>query len=269
MPKFSPITLGKRLTKIETGGFVLTETKHRPNLQLNPHSHRNANLVCVLRGSFVEIIGRRQFECTAHSLLLKPAGETHSNLYHRTGAHCLIIEILPELMSENRNLPEILRDVKFLQTVESFDIIRRIYREFGIADDLSEMSVEGLALELLTQFTRQTEKKVEPVKPLWLAHARDYIHANFNEQMSLTSVAEAVGIHASHLARVFRRKYHCSVGDYIRRLRLEFAADQLVKTDRPLAEISAQAGFYDQSHFTREFKLHVGVTPTEYRSDKN
>lgn len=263
MQTFSPITLGKRLTRIETNGFVLTETKHQPNLSLARHSHKYTNLVCVLRGSFIEKIGRREFECLPQNLLLKPAGEFHSNQYRKKGAHCLIIEIAPE--RTNYFPPEILDEVKHIQTAENFCLIQRIYRELGIADNVSKMAVEGLTLELLACITRQNEKTAESLKSQWLKEARDFIHSNFNSQIGLSDIAEIVCVHPSHLARRFRGQFHCSVGDYIRRLRLEYAARQLAKTDKTLAEISVSAGFYDQSHFTNAFKVYTGATPNEYR----
>lgn len=264
MQAFSPITLGKRLTKIETNGFVLTETKHQPNLSLERHSHRNTNLVCVLRGSFTETIGRKNFECLPQNLLLKPAGEFHSNHYQKAGAHCLIIEIAPEKASYFP--PKILDEVKHIQTPENFVLIQKIYRELGIADSVSKMAVEGLTLELLAEITRQNEKSFKPLKSRLLKDAKDFIHSNFNSQIGLSTVAESIGVHPSHLARSFRRRFHCSVGDYIRQLRLEYAAHELIETDKTLAEISANAGFYDQSHFTNAFKIYTGSTPNEYRA---
>jgi AraC family transcriptional regulator len=68
-----------------------------------------------------------------------------------------------------------------------------------------------------------------------------------------------------HLARAFRTRYGVSVGEYGRRLRLEWAAAEVARSDTPLALIAARAGFADQSHFTRVFKQHIGATPGAYR----
>jgi transcriptional regulator GlxA family with amidase domain len=46
---------------------------------------------------------------------------------------------------------------------------------------------------------------------------------------------------------MFRRHYRCSVGDDLRQLRLDYAAQELTPSDKSLAEIAAAAGFYDQS----------------------
>jgi len=52
----------------------------------------------------------------------------------------------------------------------------------------------------------------------------------------------------------------------VRELRIDFAREQLAG-HAPLSDIAAAAGFYDQSHFSRCFKRHVGVTPAAYRSE--
>jgi AraC family transcriptional regulator len=78
-------------------------------------------------------------------------------------------------------------------------------------------------------------------------------------------LAAAVGVHPVHLARVFRKFHACSVGDYVRQLRIEYASRQLATTDQPLANIALAAGFADQSHFSRTFKQHTRMLPTEFR----
>jgi AraC-like DNA-binding protein len=69
-----------------------------------------------------------------------------------------------------------------------------------------------------------------------------------------------------HLARAFREHYGCSIGEYVRRLRIEAACEELSRANKPLSAIAAAAGFYDQAHFTNVFKAHVGVTPGQFRA---
>jgi AraC family transcriptional regulator len=97
--------------------------------------------------------------------------------------------------------------------------------------------------------------------------ARELCHEQFAQSISLAGVAHSVGVHPAHLARMFRRHYQCTVGEYIRRLRLDHAARELTRSDRPVVDIASASGFYDQSHFTHAFKLHTGLTPTGYRSE--
>ncbi|TML40685.1 MAG: helix-turn-helix transcriptional regulator [Actinobacteria bacterium] len=98
-----------------------------------------------------------------------------------------------------------------------------------------------------------------------LRSAEELLRARLSDRLGLGELAETVGVHPAYLARAFRAHYGLSVGEYGRRLRLAWAAAELAGGETPLAEIATEAGFADQSHFTRVFKRHVGATPARYR----
>ena len=102
-------------------------------------------------------------------------------------------------------------------------------------------------------------------RPRWLDEARDRIHVELAARPSLTGLAESVGVHPVTLARAFRRAFGCTVGEYVRRLRIERAARQLADTDLSLAEIALAEGFSDQSHFSNLFRRHTGLSPFQFR----
>src|SRR5438309_1537917 len=84
-----------------------------------------------------------------------------------------------------------------------------------------------------------------------------------------TSHAEsyrAPGRHLAHVARVFRAFKNCTLGEYVRALRIKHAAQRMARTDASLAEIAAATGFSDQSHFSRTFKRQTGLLPSEFRA---
>ena len=63
----------------------------------------------------------------------------------------------------------------------------------------------------------------------------------------------------------FRELLRMSPSEYILKLRIEIAQKLLNTTDKSIAEIAAEAGFYDQSHFTKRFRRVTGLTPLAYR----
>lgn len=99
----------------------------------------------------------------------------------------------------------------------------------------------------------------------WLKEARALLDQYFFDPWSLSSLADAVGVHRAHLAREFHRAYGCSVGEYLRQRRLEYACRELATSGASVNEIAAAAGFSDQSHLTKVFKRFLGVTPLAYR----
>jgi AraC family transcriptional regulator len=72
-------------------------------------------------------------------------------------------------------------------------------------------------------------------------------------------------VHPTTLARAYRRAYGCTVGERVRSLRLDYAARRLLDGGRPLSDVALDAGFYDQSHFTRAFQRQFRMTPLQYR----
>jgi AraC family transcriptional regulator len=135
-------------------------------------------------------------------------------------------------------------------------------------DELSPLAIEGIILEMIAdafRWDRKGEIRAGSA-PRWLTEVREIIHETFSSGVSLGFLAESVGIHPVHIARTFRRNYHCTIGDYVRQLRVEFACRQISTTEAPIREIALDAGFYDQCHFARVFKRQTGLTPAQYRT---
>jgi AraC family transcriptional regulator len=64
---------------------------------------------------------------------------------------------------------------------------------------------------------------------------------------------------------VFAQHYGCTVGNYVRGLRMEWACRALSASNLPLSQVALATGYPDQSHFSTAFKRHIGVSPAEYR----
>ena len=140
--------------------------------------------------------------------------------------------------------------------------VRRIYNEFSFMDECSILSIEALILELLAKTIREN---AEPGIPLWLKRAKELMKEEFKTSPDLKRIATIAGVHPAHLARTFRKRYGCTIGEYLRQLRLEQAIKDLEQSDKSISQISQEAGFYDQSHFVRCFKKQTGMTPARYR----
>lgn len=265
MPRLSPITLGEKLTCLEIGGLVFTETAHKPNQTLPRHYHEQANIAFILSGSFIETLDKRRFECGSQSLMIKPAGEAHANEYGRSGVRCLLIEVQPQRLESLHPLANAFNRVNHVRGAMLSMLGMRIYKEMHVMDSASLLAIEGLSLELVAELSRHPDLS-ERKLPRWLERAKEILHAHFSETLGLATIAKTAGVHPVHLAREFRKFYGCTPGEYLRGLRIEFAARELSQSDTPLVEIALAAGFTHQAHFSRLFKRHIGITPTEFRS---
>lgn len=91
------------------------------------------------------------------------------------------------------------------------------------------------------------------------------IHADEPDPLTTAELAGACNYSESQFNRVFRSIMGLSPRRYVLRHRLETAKDLLARSDLPLSQIAARAGFYDASDFGKRFREQEGLTPRNYR----
>lgn len=267
----TPITVGSADQHVvDVGGFRVTEAVFPGLLRLESHYHERACLAVVLAGGVDKAFPRMSVLLPSSTVVTMPAEERHRDLFTRGGARMLVVEPNhhdPEMSEKLQPCARVLDEIVNLRDEGAVDVARRISNELHLWDEVSPLAVDGLVLELLAR----TARAVEPGRrqggpPRWLKQAQEYLQARFTEPLEVMEVALAVGVHPVHLSRTFRRHMGVSVGDYVRQLRLEWATQELATGNRPLADVALAAGFVDQSHFTRAFKRHTGLTPGYFRA---
>ena len=98
-----------------------------------------------------------------------------------------------------------------------------------------------------------------------LRAAIEMVHDRWDEALRVDDLAAAADMSTDRLERVMRRALAISPKQYVLRTRAERAAALLATTRMPIAEVAAECGYYDQSQMTRQFRSHIGVTPSTYR----
>jgi AraC-type DNA-binding domain-containing proteins len=255
---------GETLRSRNIAGFELSERVYPPGFRTPKHAHKRALFCFVMAGNYTEEYGGRTRECKSSTLLFHPSDELHAEQFHDAGGRSFIIEMEPAWLAQIGQRLEVADDSADFES-GVFDLLaRRLYREFAQPDCASPLIIEGLMMEMLGETGRRPAIACHK-PPRWLLQARELIAARFNENLTLADVAHAVGVHPVHLAQTFRKKYGCTIGDYVRKLRIEYACHELAASGKPIVEIALAAGFCDQSHFARTFKRALGAAPSQYR----
>jgi len=196
------------------------------------------------------------------TLVFHPAGSSHSDCWHGGAGRCFSIEIPQSSLSIAGNT---LDHSIIFPTAKAIGLVACLYREFRVPDELSPLATDGLVWELLGEAAALRKHRPDGKPPRWLRQVLDLLHDRFAEALQLSDIAGSVGIHPMHLSRTFRRHIGCSVGQYIRDLRLGFAARQLRGSCKAIVHIALDSGFSDHSHFTNTFTRRVGITPAGFR----
>jgi len=258
-------TYAQIVRRSETGGLLMSECLYRPGGRMPWHWHDLDHFYLVLQGSCTDDYGQNAEHCRPATLMFHPAGEGHATRYHDAGARTFGMHMEPGWRERLRNYAEVLDHPRAFAGGLPAWLAARIYREFLEPDATAPLAVEGLMLALLAEASRPHADLVAHTPPRWLRQARELLHDEFAQSPSLHTIARAVGVHPAHLAREFPRYYRRTIGEYLRDLRLDCARRELATSNAPLVEIAASTGFFDQSHFSRVFKRHTGLTPTEFQ----
>jgi AraC family transcriptional regulator len=246
-------------------GATFAESVYRRDLRIPTHEHAHAFLNLVLEGTYTETCGTRARTRGPFSLALHPSGERHADHWHGVGGRVFHVEISPGLVERVRGYSSVLDGAEEFQGGVPSWLAMRLYHEHLRSDAESPLVMEGLLLELLAECSRRRGSDRVGKPPPWLERVRGLLHDQFAENLTLEAIAAEAGVHPVHLARVFRQHCGRTLGDYVRQLRVEFAARQLITTQTPLAALALGAGFADQSHFCRTFKRHTGISPASFR----
>ena len=129
--------------------------------------------------------------------------------------------------------------------------------------DDSALTAEAICFELIGLSGSSRTK--EAIPPRWLAAAVEYFRDGGWGHPSVEEAGKLLGVHPVHIARVFRKFYGCTPGEYLRDVRIRRSQRLLSQSKLTLSEVACASGFADQSHFTKQFSVALNISPGEYR----
>lgn len=243
-------------------GLHVIQARYSPYAQLPRHSHAQPYVCLVTAGAFEERPRRRVETLQAGNAVWNSSGEEHEDRFGNRGARTVNIEFGEVWRERVAQGPGVWTPAK---SAEVGWLVMRILRELAELDTANALSLEGLVCALIGEISREPSGAVRG-RPAWLLDSRDRLMVEYRDPPGVGELAQQAGVHRSHFARAFRIHFGCTVAEFVRRLRIEWAAEELRRRRSTLSEVSLQAGFGDQAHFTRAFKRITGITPGEYRA---
>ncbi len=109
----------------------------------------------------------------------------------------------------------------------------------------------------------KTESLLKPYQEL--ERVLSHVLQHYAERLRIEDLARLVHLSVSQFDRKFKALFRMTPQQYLLRVRINAASQALVQSDRSIATIADETGFYDQSSFTKQFVKHTGLTPRSYR----
>lgn len=97
-----------------------------------------------------------------------------------------------------------------------------------------------------------------------LGKIRRYIRYNYMENLRVSSLAHSFGFERSYMYRIFKKRYGVGIKEYITQVRMEYARKFLAE-GYPVGECAHMVGYDDEFNFSKSFKRHFGLSPSEMK----
>lgn len=247
--------------------FLFASARHT-NVKCVSHMHENMEIVIVNKGTLNMTVGGREYAIPSRHGVFVPPFEAHSFRSYEDN-ECHVIMFSKSLVSY------------FYELLGSYEPTRHIFAvsdaSYSLSDEIlpevnntaSYMESQAILAPLCREIYLKCgfEKRKMPFDDS-LTAAMEYMETHFAEELRLSDVARAVGIHPSTLSKAFSGKTGVRFNFYLQYVRCYHAAELMKSGGVNITEAAYASGFGSIRSFNRAFKGVYGVTPSEYLKDK-
>lgn len=247
------------------------------------HYHDCVEIICVRRGMLRVFFGNGWRELNAGSLIFVPPGCIHRCVACDGLTEQVVIGFTDELICDDSypgksslclyRTGEV--STAFIMTVEDLPTVA------ASVDRLWDMGVSArpidylrLTYEVILIYSSVYEVWERLGMPSlaggespWANEIKAYVSANFASKISARELSGRLNISYSYLAKLMRREFGMSLGDYVISARVENAKKLLLSTKKSITEIGYECGFPSSSAFIFYFKAITGKTPLAFRNE--
>jgi two-component system response regulator YesN len=142
--------------------------------------------------------------------------------------------------------------------------------EFSSAERMKASSTIQDSIQAWESHLAETAKVKWMIKSVSkeVAYAVQYIHQNFDQDISLKEISEFVQLSPNYLSLLFKKEMNCNLIEFLTNYRVEKAKELMLNTSLKTYEIAENVGISDSAYFSRIFKKSTGVSPIDFRKKK-
>ena len=238
------------------------------------HWHRSVEIFAVFEGSLDFYLNREVHPLRSGEFMLVNSNEIHS--IDAGSRNCTVVLQIPLKTFEKYYTAELF--IRFThdrceKDAEVMELIRDMYTTYCEKQCGYEMKVVSryyMLLYLLVSAYRESEVSPDVLKANKrlgaLSMITNYMKENYRSDLSLDSLAEVFGCSPAYLSKMLKKYAGINYKAYLQSIRLEYAYQELVNTERTISSIAMDHGFASSKAFTRAFQAKYGMSPSEYRA---
>lgn len=243
------------------------------------HFQQDIELLYVLKGKLEIVVDEGQVQLGSEGIFLINSGRNHT-LSSKEDTLLCKIRIPIELFQKYLN-----RDIVLFfcnseaEEHEKYNRLREIlYKICGrfLEEDSKSFYKQGLYYQLLGCLTEYFLLEGKESLYYDLKEQQDerinkiiqYIHGHFQEDISLNELSDRLFLSVSYVSRYFKKVFGVNFKEYVNQVRLQYAVEELLNSDKSITRIAVDNGFTNASVFHKKFSESYGISPTKYRNEQ-
>jgi AraC family transcriptional regulator len=255
---------GKRNSEASFNGILLS--KYEYHTDITPwHYHENPYFMFVLHGNMMDCNTKAETLLPPGSLMFNNWQEAHFGSKYSERAGGFHLELERNWFENNGIELSLLEGSQLIENPHIHLLFAKLYHEFVLSDEYSEVSVELLLLQVSETLGGAKEANHKNI-PNWVSRLKELLHYD-QANLKLKYLSDQLNIHPVHISRAVPKYFSTSLGEYIRLLKIKKTIPLLLDSNYSLTQIAYQSGFSDQSHFNRVFKSYFKINPSQYKKN--
>ncbi len=245
--------------------------------EITPHIHDFFEVVMILSGSCKIHVADEVFHLKADDIIAFNCHTTHS----LQGRDCVLISVQFDQTLFENTLPAPFRPSFSCNSVQqgnlpAFDALRRQIarlvknntdqrpgyelRNWSLVYDLMDIFYNHFRLDNASAQSKKLHRYADR-----MARINHIISKNYQENFTLSALAEEVHLSVPYLSKFFEQHYGMNFLSYLTEIRLNHAITDLLNTEKTIDQVSADSGFPNSHAFVQAFKKQYGQLPSIYR----
>lgn len=242
------------------------------------HWHSSIEILFILSGTVELIYDGKKYILKKDSVFVINSNKMHS-LSADSNNSVIMAQIEYDFIKNvYKDIDNIEFDCKYIENnnLPEFDIIRHILAKivwiYNKGFDGYQLKINSLLFELVYILVNhfkveRNQKSIDLGSKHFdrLVRIMEYVKENFNNEISLSKVAEIEFLTPQYLSRFFEKHMGINFSTYVNKVRLEYAVNELINSDDSITDIAFNSGFPNVKSFISFFKSNYNETPNSYR----